>query len=304
MESKFNLKEGMSDEILWNELTNVGISGETKQEVQGFKEPGKDYYKKTGKPLHQVLMANTKYAVIRKNNVTIDPLGGISDNFSYYLCGINDEGQYFVRPLFTLPRFPETPNLQQVVDWVNRKDQGFLDRVQGDVLIKFIHKAEIPELVDEDKLKDEFRTNLKQRRNPQILFTRSVEPLQPLQAGNRELGFNFRSDRQLQSVGTFGISSEFLRTMATGNQLTIGEKKFRKINGLPIKLGNHKLWIEGSVFAAETEPMVALVGRKFVLQHPEHQVVEQVIPDHSVAILTAQRGRDFNLKDYLAQAFD
>lgn len=64
----------------------------------------------------------------------------------YFLAGINDEGYYFIHRLdgfeeqfLVTNRFP---TMKQVLAWVNREDQGYFGRIQGDMVYKYMHVNE------------------------------------------------------------------------------------------------------------------------------------------------------------------
>src|SRR5690348_11754903 len=101
----FNLKKGLKNEEIYAELKRIGVSGETKQEVQLFLKPGENHVDKKNSPLHSIILSNENYAVIRKTTNSIDQFGSYNQTHEYFLTGINDEKQYFVRPIANLPQF-------------------------------------------------------------------------------------------------------------------------------------------------------------------------------------------------------
>lgn len=310
MENLFKLKVGMHDQILWRELERVGISGETSKEVLVFKDPEKDHFEH-GQPMHNVIMSNDHYAVLRKINSIKDPFGSIIDHFSYFLAGINDEHKYFIRPLKKLPKW-ENITLQKIVDWVNRIDQNFDGRIQGDVLFKLIDITK-DQLIDVgktdhrfDEIEDELDTVVSQDLNPfgiGILQPQHrLGNLFPTQSQPTQKQRRTVAQRHRRALLGASIMDRHLRSGEA--QMEIEGMNYRKITENPVKLGNHKLFTEGKVYVCETEPFVAVVAETVVLQHYEHQIVEKKIPKNNVLVLAAQRGRDFQLKDYLKKAFD
>src|SRR3990172_2794834 len=137
------IKKEMTHAKLWDELDRLGTLGETSQEVKLFREPDIGYQQLDQLPLHNVVMCNEKYAVLRKVFTYIDKFGSRFQSFTYYFCGINDEHKYFIRPLKNFPfekyKGNLTPTIEDIANWVNRVDEGFDTRVQGDVLAKFVH---------------------------------------------------------------------------------------------------------------------------------------------------------------------
>jgi hypothetical protein len=308
----FAIKKGMSDEILWNEIDKIGVSGESKQEVVSFKKPEKEHVQLRNQPLHNVIMSNEQYAIIRKIHTTTDSLGGVTDKYLYYLCGINDEDQYFIRPLIKVPKTVRT--IDEIVDWVNRKEQGFTDRLQGDVVFKF---------VDLMPKKEEETTKPKKRSvrelNEQLDVLADVEiaqprinpqlPQQPFGLGvgvgldSNPFQTSFQRPRRRKS--RFSVVESLLAGQeSSSGMLIIDNVRYRKVDETPLKLGNHKLFTEGDIFIGETEPFVAIIAESVVLQHYEHRIIEKKIPQGFALVLSAQRGRDFKLKEYLTKAFD
>jgi hypothetical protein len=242
---KFGLQTGMNDKQLWSELHKVGISGETTEEVQVFKEPYLYHQNVENIPLHNVIMSNEKYAIIGKSYVYEDQFRGMHEEWTYYLCGINDEHKYFIRPITGFESKYNHATIQEVVDWCNREDEGFLKRVQGDVLIKYI----------------------------------SMKSIQ----GNKD-----------------HLGSMYLKNVIDDGKTYF----FMQVNSNPINLGNHKLFCDGSVYTCSELPILILRGESFMLKHREHEFVNEEIPQDKLAVLAPQRGRTFDLSQYLRRAFD
>lgn len=242
----FNLQKDMTDETLWKELNRIGISGETTQEIVEFRKP-KLYHKQyEGIPLHNGIMSNEKYAIIGKSYVFDDIFRGLNESWEYYLAGLNDEGKYFIRPIkgFNTTKRPVT--IQDVVDWINRKDEGFEKRIQGDVLIKYLD-------------------------------------LKPLKVGERN---TFDTDNLIPHRAQYY------------------EHHYQLTTTQPVNLGNHKLFCDGEIYIGMTDSEILLKAESFMLKHSEHKFVNEQIPKNQIAILAPQRGRNFDLSNYLRRAFD
>ena len=98
---------------------------------------------------------NHQYAIIKKTYYDIElcyhcnthhRIRGVIKPVSepeYFLCGINDDDHlYFLHPLYDIPnRLIHTAkiddNLKQILDWVNRTDEGYEGRLQGDIIYQF-----------------------------------------------------------------------------------------------------------------------------------------------------------------------
>lgn len=244
--SEFNLRAGMKDNELWKELSRIGISGETSQEVQLFKEPELYHLKYENIPLHNVIMDNARYAIIGKSYVYEDYFGGLNETWKYFLAGINDEHKYFIRPIegFEATRHPVT--IQDVVDWVNRVDEGFIKRIQGDILIKY-------DKDDKVRLPD---------------------------------------------------NGDIERYQHITHHAVYKNKVYQLVREQPIELGNHKLFCDGHVYIGRNSPEILIDAESIMIKHSEHQFVNETIPLGQCAILAPQRGRTFDLSNYLRRAFD
>lgn len=242
----FNLREGMKDKELWNELHKVGISGETTQEVQVFKEPELYHLKYENIPLHNVVMDNSRYAIIGKSYVYEDYFGGLNETWKYYLAGINDEHKYFIRPIDGFHTDNHPVQIQDVVDWVNRVDEGFVKRIQGDILVKY---------VDEDK----------------IILPKDDD------------------------LARYQHITHFARYK---------KNTYQYVREQPIELGNHKLFFDGQVYIGRDTSEIIIKAESVMIKHREHQFVNETIPVGQCAVLAPQRGRTFDLSNYLRRAFD
>lgn len=295
MINNFAIYKGMTEQELWVELDRIGISGETRQEVVLFKEPEPEHMKIEPIPLHNVVLNNDKYAVLAKSFTKIDPFGKVFESWSYFFCGINDEGKYFIRPLKNFPfknyKGNQKPTIEDIADWVNRIDEHFDVRVQGDVLAKFIH---IKDMKRENDVEDSRISTYDIENILGSQFGRQ-QPLQPLRQARRT--------SQRRSLFSSFIGND---PSQRENVIEIQGIKYSEITDKPLKLGNHKLFTEGSIFASREMPYVCVIGESLILQHYEHAIKELVIPHESLVILAAQRGRDFETKNlnYLKHSYD
>lgn len=229
------------------------ISGETRQEAQAMLAPRIG----TVKAHFEVTNANDSYAVIRKHAL----VKGVPDE--HYLTGINDEGKHFLR---RLDESSLNKPLDELIDWVNRADQAFYTRVQGDVLIQFMTRGaravrtpflqggQAPMPIDKDPVE----------------FTRELDAAQRQRAppGEYSLGY------VVPGYGTF----PFWVTGRTGPL------------AVAIQLGNHLLTAnKGAVIPLND--MVIVDAESFTLQHKEHGLKEIQIPKGHYAVLAGQRGR-------------
>jgi hypothetical protein len=149
---KFNLTLGMKNEQLWAELRGR-ISGETAQQTQLIFK--KDAVEDIPLPLVEMIKLDEirEAAIIRKNDVQKDSLGGLQIIPHYFIVGVNDEGAYYAHEMTEIG-WPslldvESPSLERLLMWMNRADQGFTRRIQGDVLAQIVapqaEKSERPQ---------------------------------------------------------------------------------------------------------------------------------------------------------------
>lgn len=177
---KFRLKKGTKDDILLKELRGK-TSGETQQEIQQFMTTTDEispthevllvedqYAIILKKDIKHTLITPTptptpntdlSYEQIMKGCAPIQTKETITEIKQeekpttkqelvnkYYLAGINDEGYYFIHRLdgfeeqfLVTNRFP---TMKTILAWVNREDQGYFGRIQGDMVYKFAHRSE------------------------------------------------------------------------------------------------------------------------------------------------------------------
>ena len=150
MTIKFNLNTDMTSKEIIKELHDR-TSGETKQELEEFFKPIDEV--NFNIPSHNVVMQNEEYAIIAKSLQSKTPFSHFTLNYEYWIAGINDEGKYFCHPL---REYIGKPNLESILEWVNRADEGFSKRLQGDVLLQFA-KPEHYDEIDERNRRYQFR---------------------------------------------------------------------------------------------------------------------------------------------------
>ena len=156
--SKMRLHKDMTSADIINEMCGR-TSGETRQEIQQiFKddtipnsqtqnmiERARKYLGEAMRtvPHLQVLdigeVDGHVYALVRKGILTNAwPSESVHYSSRYFIVGINDEGFYFIHPLESYKGIVEYKTVKEMVDWMNRKHDGFVGRLQGDVLFKLI----------------------------------------------------------------------------------------------------------------------------------------------------------------------
>lgn len=333
----FNLHKGMRGNEVLSELHGK-VSGETRELYQTFSNPGPHHVMKED-PLHRVIDDDGKYAIIEKIHTTtkimhtekpyqnpFDPsvaypasdvkYKSTSTDRSYFLCGINDEGTYFVHPMDTdsIKHYWKTGSISSTLDVINKVEEGFL-RLQGDVLMKFIPEYELVWHDDAHVFLDE----------EEKFFTRIIKktPAQIRKEQQDAWGrLTFRhpdgigimagppSQKELTAKETyFDETTNTSHTIATTRKLRatsltleeyekeylkqlkkIDQKNHRKlIHPIPL-FGNHFLY-EGNAQVFEREGTVCIVGEtELILDHNEHKAVTIQIPKEHVCILTTQRG--------------
>lgn len=201
----FNLKEGMIDEVIYDNL-NGKIQGESTQQVQQFFFPRQLNNKDLPKPLHVVTKSNDEFAVIKKNSSFVSAQ-------QYYLSGINDEGTYFVHELPSYENIDQM-TLDQILKDVNLKEYEF-ERIQGDLLVKFFS----------------FDTIINQERDYKIDRRKFYEPKQKL-IDIYPWVFNPNLDTHLQ----YGISGGFTQFFETY------KKKLKIFNNHVLSVKNGRIY--------------------------------------------------------------
>lgn len=174
---KFGLTEGMDKQEIVAEMLGR-TSGETRLQVMNVLLPReerkvglkiKHRVLRTYDRILKVVKANERYAVIYEKITLWRRKLGKSEEELYYLAGISDdEDKYFLhrletseteifakavaKPYYTAVRdmkltttgvrsnrqVVQLPTVEQLAEYVDRKDQDFVRRVQGDLLIQFL----------------------------------------------------------------------------------------------------------------------------------------------------------------------
>lgn len=234
----FGLKEGMTAAEILAELRGR-VSGETQLEALSVFTENKD--PEYAPPTHEIVLKDdTNHAMLLKREVSRDWFGKLTVTNRYFLTGINDEGMYFVHEInLTGPQAlrpagrgsPEKPNLESILAWINRGDQGFSHRIQGDILMQYI----------------------------------STEQIQ--------------IDTGYGSAHLMGV-------------LNLSQNLHKNHPPNSIQLGNHRVSTDGTIYAGGFDGILAVVGSKLIIQHPQHALIEKDIPKNHVVILAGQRGRN------------
>ena len=126
----FGIKKDMSNMELYNEL-HGRISGETQGQaattLQSIQEGKTDIF----------IDPTSEYSLVRVTATTQDLMNNPILSYRYFLMGINDEGLYFTHELNANDVWRHK-TFEELLMWVNRADQGFSHRVQGDILVQFV----------------------------------------------------------------------------------------------------------------------------------------------------------------------
>lgn len=144
---EFKLKVGMKYPEIYQELHN-NVSGETSEEIQVFYTDMSELQAKNrivqinrmfgdgkvGYDSHKVILSDNNYAIIEKNSVTTSGGSVRKRKPEYYIAGINDEDMYFVHPV---ANWRGQLSIKNILDYINRTDEGFTERLQGDILLQF-----------------------------------------------------------------------------------------------------------------------------------------------------------------------
>lgn len=129
---KFGIKPGFSAQDLLSEISNR-VSGETQEQIEVLEKE----LKSKGAMIDSYIDPVRGYALVRIQVKGKDIFKFPTLGYLYYLLGINDEGLYFAHEIDAslVPRFK---GMESLLDWVNRTDEGFCERVQGDILLQYI----------------------------------------------------------------------------------------------------------------------------------------------------------------------
>ena len=127
---EFGIKKDMNKEELYNEL-HGRISGETQGQaamvMQTIKEGETDIF----------IDPKNEYSLIRITATTQDMMNCPVNSYRYFLIGVNDEGLYFTHELNAEDVW-QHKTFEELLAWVNRADEGFSTRIQGDILLQFV----------------------------------------------------------------------------------------------------------------------------------------------------------------------
>jgi len=255
---EFKLRVGMRDLDVLRELKGK-VSGETKQETVKLLAPS------VGSEMahFEILQATEEYAILRK--WIGEPKPFVEE---YYLSGISDEGKYFMRQLSAEAI---TKPMDELLQWINRNDELFAIRIQGDVLLQF-------------------RSCGNRRINTPIigswspLSTRLDEELRLLE---NNANFQARARIPFPVVLNQGlIRAEY--NLPSYNLTSFDLREHH----IEANLGNHHVTVNGWLFI--NLPYVVLDGDSFTMQHFEHGLKTIEVPKGHYAILASQRGRTLN----------
>ena len=132
MSVKFNIRPDMTARQLLSEIKGR-IAGENQVAVQEFER----VLNSKGRNLPTLRIKVEKDSAIVQVVKSQQNKLGLLDAYSArtWLMGINDEGTYFAHELENIPKY--TADMGELMDWVNRADEGFTERVQGDILLQF-----------------------------------------------------------------------------------------------------------------------------------------------------------------------
>ena len=267
---KFNIREGMTDDELINEIKGR-VSGETSAQMvdfyhtadlvaAGFVSLPKFKVELVGESMVMEAKMN-QYAVILKNILTQEN-GKPKLEQHYFIIGINDEGQYFIHSLrgFAQEQLTQVrKNFDKLMLWVNREDQGFTERLQGDLMVQYVDKTK--------------------------LWEETSEGLNPLSC----------NEKPIKLTSTFTIPHIDIPDFGYGT-ISIGNHTCKLFQD-PKKLG--KLWKNekqgiGRCWYVEVDAMnhyIVIDASKVLLEHAEHKPVTVQVPEDKYLIITNQRGR-------------
>lgn len=232
----FNLQVGMKFPEIYKEL-HGRVSGETSNEVQEFYKDLTDtgVLKKIADTnrmfggnrikydSHEVVTANGQYAIIQKNRVT-SYTGSIRKSESeHYIAGINDEQQYFIHQISSLHR---PLDIESVLKHINRAEEGFTERLQGDILLKFVPYKDTPHFYT----LGENRLPYAREKHPVTAYInpahRTAEPDQEftIELGRHTLLVKNRAKREETETGVYVVvESDLIEIMHPEHKKTVRE---------------------------------------------------------------------------------
>ena len=259
----------MKGDDLLNELRGR-TSGESRQELVQFFTKLVD--PEVPLPSHEVLLEDGEHALIVKRHIGRDGMNQLAINNAYFLSGVNDEGRYFMHPASYL--FASNTSLEDVVTWLNKADEGYSERIQGDVLVQYLATAPIVRAIEVARSDPNGRygapgINLELRNSRPQLGQQTVQPPS-----------NIRFEDLVPHT--------------------------------EIRLGNHVLTTTGSAFVDRYGARVLLIGLKdnksqafqFMLQHPDHGIKTVEVAEGHAVLLAGQRGRYQGWSGNQAVGFD
>ena len=132
MSVKFNIRPDMTAKQLLSEVKGR-IAGENQVAVQEFERALNSKGRNLPTLRIKVEKDSALVQVVRSQQNKL----GLLDAYSArtWLMGVNDEGTYYAHELQNIPKY--TADMGELMDWVNRADEGFTERVQGDILVQF-----------------------------------------------------------------------------------------------------------------------------------------------------------------------
>ena len=263
---EFGLTKGMTGRDIVTILKGH-VSGETAQELVPFFAESEIPFKESDPQEREVLESNDDYALLarrRKTHAMVNDADGkphkgkeITFSMSKYMSGINDEGKYFLHEVDMAPRTVQT--LDQMNDWMNRIDQGYVSRVQGDILYQYLLKS----------------TNM------QII-------IQPNYSG-------YFVNRRYVSSSEQKTFETKIYLFPNGMQAQMNPSLSPNITN-SIQIGNHRLSTDGTILVSQTsEPEIIVDGKWAILQHGQHGLKKEEIPDGHLLLLAPQRGRQMSV---------
>jgi hypothetical protein len=306
---KFNLKPEMKNQEFYNEVIGK-ISGETRQQVQQYllsiyniREPSLEsdsitlmscpiYHMQKEREqeiTHRVLAVDRvdgkDYALIEKIYYYLEECRHCNKkhipvrfSIDYFLMGINeddDDQKYFIHPLRLIPILVLKMELKEILEWVNRVDEGYEGRIQGDIIYQF---AKIQDHICDPKVSCNCQGKGCDYKNivfKDVLILWYIIP--------------FLYDKD------FGKNSELPRYVKIKNVEVVNLEKLRQENLKRISIGNsHSISTDGYIARSSKlgpRNVFMIIGGSYViLEHPEHKTVTKDIPNGMALILTIQRG--------------
>ena len=252
---EFRLKKGMSRVDILNELRGH-VSGESAQELAPFFADSELKFTESDPPEYEITESNDDYALVRRRyktyDVKIDKEGKsnkskeITFRVGDYLSGINDEGKYF---LHSVDMRGNLKSLEETLNWMNRIDQGYVARIQGDICYQYRMKSQ--NLIYTD-------------------ITGLNTPIRPLSESGRLYIF---SNGFRQGIVFNGLNPPNI-----------------------VQIGNHRVSTDGLIVINQGGEAEVLVDGKYcIIQHGQHGLAKEEIPEGHLLFLAPQRGRQLSV---------